>query len=511
MRVYKSCYRDRQGRQRDAAKWYIEFRDHAETIRRLPAFTDKAQSEQAGRNIEKLVAARINHEPLDGALARWFGGLPTKMQETLAGWGVVEGKAVVGRKSLDKHLEDFAAALVNRGNTVKHASMVTSRATTLFNGCGFKTWNDINADGVERHLAKLRTGDEKLSRQTTNFYLQAAKQFAKWMVAEGRATHSPIDHLKALNVAVDRRHDRRALSVDEIRRLLAATAAGPERYKMPADERSLLYRLAVESGLRSNELRSLTRSSFRFGRKMATVTVEAGSSKRRRRDELPLRPDTAALLQAHLASKHPGAVAFAMPRNEVIAKMLRADLAAARDEWLDEAQNAEERAERERSTYLAAGDELGRVVDFHGLRHSFITALARSGVHPKVMQTLARHSDPKLTLGRYSHTELDEQHDAIGMLPSLSSPTSHEQRATGTTGAVSGENVWALCWAQMDSESNNLVHRGAVDDASAVMLATNEKSRETADILAISRLDSSLPPARFERATTGLGNRCSIP
>ncbi len=200
-----------------------------------------------------------------------------------------------------------------------------------------------------------------------------------------------------------------------------------------------------------------------------------------------------------------------MPRNEVIAKMLRADLAAARDEWLDEAPNAEERAERERSTYLAAVDELGRVVDFHGLRHSFITALARSGVHPKVMQTLARHSDPKLTLGRYSHTELDEQHDAIGMLPSLSSPSPHEQLATGTMGAMSSNSVLASCLALLDSDSNNLVHRGAVDDASAVMLATNEKSREIADILAISRLDSSLPPAGFEPATTGLGNRCSIP
>jgi integrase len=134
-----------------------------------------------------------------------------------------------------------------------------------------------------------------------------------------------------------------------------------------------------------------------------------------------------------------------MPRNEVIAKMLRADLTAARDAWLDESASHEERAERERSTYLAAKDELGCVVDFHVLRHSFVTALPRSGVHPKVMQTLARHSDPKLTLGRYSHTELDEQHDAIEMLPSLSSPTAPEQRATGTMGAVSGDSVFASC------------------------------------------------------------------
>jgi integrase len=481
MRVFKTTYTDRQGKQREAAKWYIEFRDHAQTVRRLPAFTDKAQSEQAGRNIEKLVAARINHESLEGQLAKWFGGLPTKMQETLAGWGVVEGKAVVGRKTLDKHLDEFEVALTNRGNTAKHAALATRRAKTLFTGCGFKTWNDINADGIERHLAKLRTGDEKLSRQTTNFYLQAAKQFAKWMVAEGRATHSPIDHLKALNVAVDRRHDRRALSVDEIRRLLAATVAGPDRYKMPADERALLYRLAVESGLRSNELRSLTRSSFRFGRKIATVTVEAGSSKRRRRDELPLRPDTAAMLQSHLASKHPGAAAFSMPKADFIAKMIRADLSAARDAWLNEFLNREERAERERSTFLLAVDETGHVVDFHALRHTFLTNLARSGVHPRIMQALARHCDPRLTLGRYTHTELGEQSEAVALLPELIDPSAREQRATGTMGPNAGHSVLASCLAQMDSESLTDMHGSAVVEGSTQATSAHEKTPELHD------------------------------
>lgn len=39
----------------EAAKWYVEFRDHLERIKRLPAFTDKAQSEAFGRKIERLV------------------------------------------------------------------------------------------------------------------------------------------------------------------------------------------------------------------------------------------------------------------------------------------------------------------------------------------------------------------------------------------------------------------------------------------------------------------------
>ena len=40
--------------------------------------------------------------------------------------------------------------------------------------------------------------------------------------------------------------------------------------------------------------------------------------------------------------------------------------------------------------------------DFHSLRTSFITALAKAGVHPRVAHTLARHSDINLTMATYS-------------------------------------------------------------------------------------------------------------
>jgi len=56
MRVFKTTYKDRKGSTKKAARWYVEFRDHLETIRRLPAFESKAASEELGRNLDKLVA-----------------------------------------------------------------------------------------------------------------------------------------------------------------------------------------------------------------------------------------------------------------------------------------------------------------------------------------------------------------------------------------------------------------------------------------------------------------------
>ena len=65
-------------------------------------------------------------------------------------------------------------------------------------------------------------------------------------------------------------------------------------------------------------------------------------------------------------------------------------------------------------------DSAGRVADFHALRHTFISSLAASGVHPKTAQTLARHSDIRLTLDRYAHVFNKQQVEAINSLPDLS-------------------------------------------------------------------------------------------
>ena len=53
------------------------------------------------------------------------------------------------------------------------------------------------------------------------------------------------------------------------------------------------------------------------------------------------------------------------------------------------------------------------VVDFHALRHSYITHLIRSGANPKVVQVLARHSDIRLTMQRYTHLEAGDLRKAL--------------------------------------------------------------------------------------------------
>jgi integrase len=305
------------------------------------------------------------------------------------------------------------------------------------------------------------------------------------MVRDGRASESPVAHLSGYNVRTDRRHDRRALTVEEIRTLLKVTQQAPERFGMTGPERALVYRLALETGLRAGEIRTLTRGSFRLDGNDPMVTVTAVATKSKRPAILPLRTKLARSLSDHLATKTPAAAAFALP--EKTAKMLRADLADTRGKWLKGAKTPQDRKEREEKTFLAYRDDADRVADFHCLRHSFLTALANAGVHPKTMQTMARHCDVKLTLGVYSHTLREDERSALDRLPSFDLPIGNERRATGTDDATppaeSGDTDLAFCLAREGSDGCLSMHRDAdqrgAADAASGQAAHAETPRKT--------------------------------
>jgi integrase len=100
-------------------------------------------------------------------------------------------------------------------------------------------------------------------------------------------------------------------------------------------------------------------------------------------------------------------------------RLVRADLTTAPDRWLDEAPTLAKRQEWEGSDFLAYRDSAGRFLDFHSLRHGFISFLVAGGVHPKTAQRLARHGSIGLTLDRYTHLLGGNEEVALGVLPDL--------------------------------------------------------------------------------------------
>jgi len=442
VRLFKSTYKDRKGRTRETSRWYVEFTDQNNILRRWPAFTSKAATDELGRNLEKLVGYhRATGGQTDPALEKWLTTLPADIRAKLIEVGLIDGKRVSAARPLSEHLDDYEKVLKAKGNTPGHVQLTKARINRVFEGCGFRFYVDISGAAVADFLDGLRQdvateeGETKrgISAASFNYYLGAVKSFCRWMVRERRATENPVGHLDPLNAKLDRRHDRRAPSADELRVLLTVTESEPERFGMSGPARAMLYQLAAETGLRANELRSLTAASFDLNETEPTVTVAAGYSKRRRQDCLPLVGKTAKALQEFIKGKTGGASVFRMPASGNVVKMLREDLEAARVEWLKAAGTPEDRQECEASSFLKYADDAGRVFDFHALRHGFITNLAAGGVAPKTAQALARHSTITLTLDRYTHQIAGDQTAALMALPDLSiRPAVQEQQANGT-------------------------------------------------------------------------------
>ena len=126
--------------------------------------------------------------------------------------------------------------------------------------------------------------------------MAAVRQFFAWLVRAKRATSNPLADLEKLNAETDVRRQRRVLTHAELGKLIDTARYGESFRGVGGEDRAILYLLAVRTGLRASECASLTPESFRLHVTPATVTVEAGYSKRRRTDTLPLRADLAGLL-----------------------------------------------------------------------------------------------------------------------------------------------------------------------------------------------------------------------
>ena len=171
------------------------------------------------------------------------------------------------------------------------------------------------------------------------------------------------------------------------------------------------------------------------------------------------------------------------------AKMLRVDLEAA---------------------WIPYRDEQGRFLDFHSLRHSFVSRLARSGIMPAVAKDLARHSTITLTMDRYTHGVVGNGAAALNALPDLSAPACETARRTGTDGAAAGASSLAPPLRQTaDFGATSANHGELKDDVGRVARGpeTPEKARETSKNVQPMEAAVGFEPTKYG----GFANRCLDP
>ena len=268
--------------------WYIKYRDANGIVRKVKGFTDKTATRQRAAELER-------HTELGKA-------------------GLVNPYEVHGKTPLTEHLAAFRRHLESKGNTSKHSTLTDARVSAVCTGCGFVFLRELDAGKVADWLADQRQGrtdDQGQSKlglgiASGNHYIGSVKSFGNWLMKSRRWPENPFAHLSRINAKVDVRHERRALSNAELSHLIEAAERSRETVRgLDGATRGMLYRTAVMTGLRASELASLTSSSFDLKADPPTLTLEAGYSKHRREDVLPIHSDLAARLHQWFIERGP--------------------------------------------------------------------------------------------------------------------------------------------------------------------------------------------------------------
>jgi integrase len=370
------------------APYYVAFNDHEGKRRSRKGFTDRGLTEQLG--------ARLEHETM---LRR--RGLIDPVQEKLAAQ-----KA----RPVEEHLTAFEKGLGHA--TPKHVRLTMTRVRKIVEGCAFATIGAIDGESVEQFLIDLRA-EEDLGARTYNHYLQAFGELCKWLVGTGRLAANPVTGLDVLNAETDVRHKRRALTTQEIERLMAsARSSGEVIQGYDGETRARIYVFSFLTGLRRLEMGSLTPRSFDLKAEQPTVTVEAACSKHRRKDVLPLHPELVEVLPSWMCGIGPDEPLFPKIARRKTWLLVKKDL------------------ERIGIPY----ETVDGIADFHASgRHSYVTGLLRNGATITEARELARHSDVRMTM-KYTHIGLEDQARALAALPA---PGANQQRFSSASGGSS--------------------------------------------------------------------------
>lgn len=388
--VFRQKYVRADGRRGESAKWYGDYTDHTGRRRRVALAKDKAAARQMLRELERQADRRR-------------AGLADDFTEAAA-------------TPLGELKEQYLADLKLRGRGDRYRGEVEQLLTLILTACGFTTPGELRAGPLDLYLASMEG-----TARTRAKHRQVIVGFGNWLVRKRQLAANPLEG--STRPEGDETRKRRALSADELRRIVAAArdrplreallirwgprtgsldrkidAATRARLVAQGENNALLYRAAFYTGLRANELRALRVADLVLAGDHPRLTLPGSETKNSEDARLPLPRHLAADLAAWVADRQLGDDdrVFHVPRDT--AKLLRADLNAAG---------------------VPYRDGRGRVADFHSLRASLATHLNSAGVAITTTKTVMRHSTIALTGDDYHDPAMDDARGAIEGLPEV--------------------------------------------------------------------------------------------
>lgn len=381
--------------------YWFKFRDFSGVTRRIRAAQGKRAAQTFIGHVHKLNECALVGNAPEGETLEWLSRQKPEIVQRFVDWRLISAKALVARESLDSQLDRWHAGIVARGRASRYADARKSCAQRLITKSGAEHWHAIDAESVLETLMDWRREnkipgvdmDRDVSENTLAHYLSAAKAFTRWMRKSGYAGSDPLlpcrIHRDPKRAKLDRpsvASQRRALTIDEQKALVTGVLKLRVRYGVSAAERSLIYRVALQTGLRPVHIHSLTVDSLID----SSYLVPRAQAYNKRCSEKPLKPELGRDLAKFAEGRDAGKQLLPMPHKNHRANMIREDC-------------------------VALGiDTHG--IDFYSLRHTFASTLASQGVHPKLLADLMDDS-VAVVMKFYTHTLMQDQRQAIENLP----------------------------------------------------------------------------------------------
>lgn len=291
-------------------------------------------------------------------------------------------------KPLRGHAQDYLGSCRSRGDAPRTLEEKSRALDWVCDVMGSIRLDQVHPDEFDVRLGVLTT--EGLSARTVNLRLEAANALLNWCVRNGRLRANPLRVIEKRNQVLDRRRERRILTLEEQASLISVARRQAE--EIPgAETRPLWYLFPLLAGLRRGDMMRMTWGDLELKTRPATLTIRGGKA-RRRVDVLPLHAD----LVKELERIRPRTV---MPSAEVFPTTVGHNT--------------------RRKDFLRAGIALKTdmgVADLHSLRHTFGTRLAALGAAPAKLQKLMRHATIELTMRYYVHLDVMALDDGLSLL-----------------------------------------------------------------------------------------------
>jgi len=143
--------------------------------------------------------------------------------------------------------------------TAGHVLETISDNDAILTACEFVYWDDLNAEKLRQWLHEQRESRDDFGSTTCNHYITSIKAFADWcrrqLKRHGEA--NPSEDVKKFDTGDDIRVKRRSATAEEMEKIVSATSLVGTVKRLPAEDRSMLYRVAMTLGPRAAECGSL--------------------------------------------------------------------------------------------------------------------------------------------------------------------------------------------------------------------------------------------------------------